>query len=156
MSPDDEDLARYLAPYPVTSVKRWIEKDRKFWLWFLTPCDFEPKFLEAKELALNFYTSLFRTPHMVTDPETGLESVDKTILNAKLKAAERLVGSGADKSITLNVSQATQNLNQGNSEPLPQLPVKYRKNPALMEGRIRQLREARLQTEDQILEATGE
>ncbi len=150
LKPDDTDLARYLAPYPITSVRKWDKEWTQFWVWFLTPCDFEPKFLEAKELALTFYTDLLKTSHMTKDPETGENVVDKTILNAKMKVAERLVGSDKDKAIQLNISQSTQNLNTG-SDNIPTLPAKYRKNPGMLEGQIRQLREARLQTEDQIL-----
>jgi hypothetical protein len=149
LRPDDPDLARYLAPYPVISVRKWLEKDRRFWLWFLTPCDFEPKFLEAKELALTFYTSMLRTSHTFIDPETGKEAIDKTLLNAKLKIAERLIGSGQDKAINLTVSQNSQNLNTGNEAPLP---LAMRKNPGILEGKIRQLKEARMQQDEQIYE----
>jgi len=149
MSPTDQDLARYLAPFPVASVRKWLEKDKRFWLWFLTPCDFEPKFLEAKELALSFYTALLRTPHVVIDPDTNKEVVDKTILHAKIKVAERLVGSDKDRAINVNVSQNSQNLNTGDT---PELPPAMRRNPAILVGKIQQLKEARMQQEEKIYE----
>jgi hypothetical protein len=150
LKPEDEDLPKYLAPYPVTVVRKWSKEYSQFWLWLLTPCDFEPKFLEAKELALSFYTTLLKTSHLKKDPETGEDVIDKTILNAKIKVAERLVGSDKDKAIQLNISQSTQNLNTG-SNTVPELPSKYKKNPGILEHQIKQLREARIQTEDQIL-----
>lgn len=149
LKPNDPDLSRYLAPYPINIVKKWIGSEKQFWIWFLTPGDFEPKFLEAKELALSFYTSILRTSHLTEDPATGRQVIDKTMLNAKLKIAERLIGSDKDKSIQLNVNNSTQNLNAGGN--IPDLPSRYRKNPGMLEGQIRQLREARIQTEDELM-----
>lgn len=144
----DTGVERYFAPFPLATVKKWFDKDRRVWGWMLTPMEYEPKFLEAKELALSFYVSVLKLP--LIDAETGV--IDKAILNAKLKVAERLVGSDKDKAVQVNVTQNTQTLNSGT--PI-NLPAHLRKNPQILEGKINQLREARLNAEEGLIEIEG-
>ena len=141
LHPKDDNLREYVAPFPVTQVKKWATDVAGFWQWFLTPCDYEPKFMEAKELALKFYVEVLKMSHY---DEEG--AVDKRILDAKLKIADRLVGSKEDRSVNVNVNQATQNLNTG-SDAAPRLPAAYRRNPELLAGKISQLKESRQEKE---------
>lgn len=146
LEPEDPNLPEYVAPFPVTTVKKWAKEVRGFWQWFLTPCDYEPKFMEAKELALQFYVSVLKLPHQNAEGE-----IDKGVLNAKLKISERLVGSKEDHSINVSLQQNTQQLNRADSheplDPSKRIPQVYKKNPDLLSGKVMQLREARYELE---------
>jgi hypothetical protein len=142
LSVNDKDLARYVAPVSMVLIRKWIEADKDFWPWFLTPVDHDGEMLKARELA---------QAHLVEVLELRLKrddgSIDYDVLKARQKAVELILA--RDKPM-VTVENKTLHATQ-NTLPPGAVPKGLRgKTPGMIEAKVLSLSSSSVRESDYV------